>query len=61
MTVPGNDVGYDLRDNHLDIAVVLFDICRFVSVDGGREPTLTEAKALYRRWFLVEPDNQAVA
>ena len=46
--------------NHLDVAVVLFDIQRHISINGN-EPSLDEAKALYHRWFLVDPDDGEVA
>jgi hypothetical protein len=41
----------DLRDYQTTGAhVLLFDIRRHVNIDG-RQPTLAEAQALYRRWI----------
>ena len=62
MTAQENDLDHHIRDNHirdnhLDIDVVLSDIRRHVSIDG-REPSMVEAKALYRHWFIVVVDDQ---
>ena len=51
-----NDTGFtgprDCQPTH--ISVVLFNIRRYVVMPNGHEPTVTEARELYSRWFGVQ-------